>query len=147
MNRVRVALFAGAAFLTFACGGGGDRTPTQPSPQQPTQPTAPAAMPGTLTVQLVTPNADDGAILFDLTGPAAAADIVAVPQGAVVHSRVNGTTTRVAVFGSLSAGALLRFSVPDVNAAPQYAAKVTEASDRNNALRSGVTGYQLTVAP
>jgi hypothetical protein len=34
-----------------------------------------------------------------------------------------------------------------VNAAPQYSAQVTEASDRASALRAGVSGYQLTIAP
>lgn len=148
VTRGRVALIATTAVVTLACGGGGDdRTPTQPSPQPPTQPTAPVAVPGTLTVRLVTPNPDDGAILLDIAGPAPAADIVAVPQGAVVHSRTNGNTTRVAVFGSLANGELLRFSVPDVKAAPQFTARLTEASDRASTLRTSVSGYQLTIMP
>ena len=136
------------AGLALSCGGsGGDRTPTQPPAEQPTPPTAPVAVPGTLTARLVTPNSDDGAILLDITGPAPAAEITAAVQGAVVHSRTNGNTTRVAVFGSLASGALLRFSVPDVNAAAQFTAQVTEASDRANALRPSATGYQITIAP
>jgi hypothetical protein len=104
-------------------------------------------VPGTLTVRLVTPNADDGAILFDITGPAPPVDITAAVQGAVVHSRIVGNTTRVAVFGSLASGALVKFSVPDVNAAAQYTGQVTEASDRASTLRASVTGYQVTIAP
>jgi hypothetical protein len=150
-HRVRVVLSSGATALAMACGGGGDgRAPTQPPTQQPTQPnqpTAPTAVPGTLTVRLVTPNADDGAILLEITGPAPAAEIAAAVQGAVVHARSNGNTTRAAVFGSLANGALIRFSVPDVNAAPQFTAQVTEASDRTSALRTSLTGYQLTIAP
>jgi len=148
-----VALFSSAAALASSCGGsGGDRTPTQPSapqaPQQPTQPTTPAAaVPGTLSARLVTPNTDDGAILIEISGPAPLADLATPVQGAVVHSRTNGNTTRIAVFGSLAAGALVRFSVPDVNAASQYTAQVTEVSDRANALRASVTGYQVSIAP
>ena len=151
VHSVRALLLSGAAGLTLSCGGsGGDRTPTQPPPEQPTtptQPTAPVAVPGTLTVRLVTPNADDGAILFDITGPAPPADITAAVQGAVVHSRLVGNTTRVAVFGALASGALVRFSVPDVNAAPQFTGQVTEASDRASTLRTSITGYQIVIAP
>ena len=151
MRRVRVMLLSSAAGVALSCGGsGGDRAPTQPPPEQPTPPAppiAPVAVPGSLTARLVTPNADDGAILLDITGPAPAAEITAAVQGAVVHSRTNGNTTRVAVFGSLASGALLKFSVPDVNAAPQYTAQVTEASDRASALRTSVGGYQITIAP
>ena len=151
IHRVRVLLLSGAAGVTLSCGGGGgDRTPTQPPPEQPAtpaQPTAPVAVPGTLTVRLVTPNADDGAILLEITGPAPIADITAAVQGAVVHSRIVGNTTRVAVFGSLAGGALVKFSVPDVNAAPQFTGQVTEASDRASTLRTSVTGYQITITP
>ena len=148
LQLVRVMLLSSAAGVALSCGGsGGDRAPTQPPPEQPTAPTVPVAVPGTLTARLVTPNADDGAILLDVTGPAPAAEITAAVQGAVAHSRTDGNTTRVAVFGPLASGALFKFSVPDVNAAPQFTAKVTEASDRASALRTSVTGYQITIAP
>lgn len=150
--RVRVALLFVAVALASSCGGsGGDSSPTQPAapqaPQQPTQPTAPAAVPGTLTARLATPNADDGAILVEISGPAPLADLATPVQAAVVHSRASGNTAHVAVFGSLAAGALVRFSVPDINAAAQYSARVTEVSDRANALRASLTGYQITIAP
>jgi hypothetical protein len=151
VQRARLALLCGATMLASSCGGsGGDHAPTQPVPQppeQPTQPSAPAAVPGTLTARLVTPNTDDGAILVEIAGPTPVADVATPVPGAVVHSRGSGNTARVAVFGSLAAGALVRFSVPDVNAASQYTATVTEASDRANALRASVTGYQITIAP
>jgi len=148
MRRTRVLVLAGAA-VTWSCGGGGESgiAPTEPPSQPPVQPTVPSAVPGTLTARLVTPYTDDGAILLDITGPAPAAEIEAAAQGAVVHARANGGTTRVAVFGSLGSGALVRFSVPDVNAAQQFTAQVIEASDRTSALRASVTGYQLTIAP
>ena len=140
-----VALFTAFA-LAVSCGGEGGSTPTEPTPT-PVQPTVPVPVPGTLTVRLVTPNADDGAILLELTGPAPAAEITAAGQGALVHTRANGNTARVAVFGSLGAGALVRFTVPDVNAVQQYSAQVIEASDQGSALRASLTGYQLTIAP
>jgi hypothetical protein len=150
MHRARVVLLTSAIVLVSSCGGGGSDsgiTPTQPPTEPPIQPTVPSVVPGTLTVRLVTPYTDDGAILLDIAGPAPAAEIVAAAQGAVVNSRSNGNTTRVAVFGSLGSGALVRFSVPDVNVAQQFSAQVTEVSDRASALRASVTGYQITIAP
>ena len=150
MHRARVVLLMSAIMLVSSCGGGGSDsgiTPTQPPTEPPIQPTVPSVVPGTLTIRLVTPYTDDGAILLDIAGPAPATEIVAVAQGAVVHSRSNGNTTRVAVFGSLGSGALVRFSVPDVNVAQQFSAQMTEASDRASAVRASVTGYQLTIAP
>ena len=151
MRRVRVMLLSSAAGVALSCGGsGGDRAPTQPPPEQPTPPAppiAPVAVPGSLTARLVTPNTDDGAILLDISGPAPMADLATPVQGAVVHSRTNGNTARVAVFGSIANGALVRFSVPDINAAAQYTAQVTEASDRANALRTSVNGYGITIVP
>ena len=150
VHRLHVALFWGATAVASSCGGSGsDRAPTQPAPPQPQQPapTAPVPVPGTLTARVVTPNADDGAILVEISGPAPLAELATPVQGAVVHSRTNGSTTRVAVFGALASGALVRFSVPDVNAAPQYSAQVMEVSDRTNALRTSVTDYQISIAP
>jgi hypothetical protein len=144
-HRLRLVALAGALALA-ACGGGGDgQAPTQTTPP-PAPPVVPAPVPGALTVHLATPNADDGAILLQITGPAPAAEVTSAAQGVVVHARANGNTSRVAVFGSLGSGALLRFSVPDVNAAQQFSAQVVEASDRGSALRPSVTAYQLTIA-
>jgi len=146
LHRIRHVVLAGAAAAAGSCGGGdGGAAPTQPPPSG--QPTAPVAVPGTLTVRLVTPFTDDGAMLLDITGPAPVTDVAAAAQGVVAHARSSGNATRVAVFGSLGGGALVRFSVPDINAVQQYAVQVAEASDRASVLRSSVTGYQLTIAP
>lgn len=145
----RSILLSGTLALAASCGGSGEgkAAPTEPPAQPPVQPTVPAAVPGTLTARLVSPFTDDGAILLEIVGPAPAADVTAAAQGAVVHARANGNTTRVAVFGSLGSGALVRFSVPDVNVAAQFSAQVAEASDRSSALRASVTGYQITISP
>ena len=144
--RARVVMLA-SVFGLAACGGDGGKTPTQPPPPPPVQPVVPAPVPGSLNLRLVTPNPDDGAIMLDITGPAPAAALTSPVQGLVVHARANGNTSRVAVFGALASGALLRFSVPDVNAAPQFSAQVIEVSDRGSVLRTNVTAYQVTIVP
>lgn len=112
-----------------------------------TQPTVQPAGPGTLTVRVTSPFTDDGALLLEISGPAQPTDLTALSAGAILQSRTTDNVTRVAIFGPLENGALVRFAVPDVSAAPQYKAQVTEASDRTSALRASVTEYQLTIAP
>src|SRR5690349_6940610 len=92
----RAALLLAAAFLP-ACGGDAGE-PAKP-------------IPGDLTVSLATPNTD-GALLVAISGPAAVGAVQAAAPGAVVRARTQGTTTTVAVFGTLGAGPLLRLTVP-----------------------------------
>jgi hypothetical protein len=125
----RAALFL-AAVLLSACGGDGG-TPAQP-------------LPGDLTVSLATPNAD-GALLIAITGPDAVGAVQAAAPGTVVRAQTQGTTTTVAVFGTLAAGPLLRLTVPDTRQAGHYTATVREAADTQNALRGSLAGYALAV--
>ena len=124
---LRVALLLAAALLP-ACDAG---EPAKPQP-------------GDLTVTLATPNTD-GAMVVSITGPGVVGAVQAAAPGAVVRSRTQGTTTTVAVFGTLGAGPLLRVSVPDLRQAKQYAAVVREAADAQNAPRATLAGYALTV--
>ena len=127
---------AAALVVLFAAACGGEKA---------TEPTKPTVVPGDLSLRLTTPNADDGAIVLTITGPTAVTNVAASPQGVTVHARTVGTTTRVAVFGALATGELLHFTVPDVNAAAQFAAQVTEVSDRASALRASTVGYAAAV--
>ena len=102
-------------------------------------------LPGDLTVSLATPYTD-GALLIAITGPDAVGAVQAAAPGAVVRARTQGTTTTVAVFGTLAAGPLLRLSVPDVRQAERYTATVTEAADDQNAPRASLSVYALTVS-
>ena len=128
-------LLAGAAALWIVgCGDGGG-------------PIAP--IPGTLTVSLTTPNADDRAIHLSIKG-AAAADSVSNVQVATasltVFSRdLDGNEAEAAVFGDLASGALVRFSVPDVNRASSYNATIVDVADASNEVRSSLSGYSLAV--
>lgn len=131
MNRSvlpKIALLAGV--LVAACGKDG--------------PTGPVS--GVITVNLSTATVDDRAILVSVTGPEEITGIEVANPSYTLHSRGSGTAFKAAVFGNLGAGALLRFTVPDVNKVDSYTATVLQVSDAGNAVRAEATGYTLTLA-
>jgi hypothetical protein len=127
MNRFSRAALLLAVVLVAACDGG-------PASDQP--------RPGDLLVSLSTPNADDRALLVSIAGPEEISAVAAASPAFVVHTRTQGTTTRVAVFGSLADGPVLRLTVPDTRRAAEYTATVLDAADGGNADRAA-TGYAL----
>ena len=107
------------------------------------------AQPGVLTVRLTTPRGDDGAMTFEVSGPAIDSVIV-VDASLRLFTRRDGTggsTVSGVVVGALADGTVLTLHVPDVGAAAGYTARVLEVADRQNALRASLAGYALTVAP
>lgn len=114
---------------------------------------APAALeegpvPGTLTVVLSTPHADDGGLLLDLQGlelselrPVDASTRLFIRPGDEVDGRV-----RVALVGSSLTGPVLSFRVPDVGSVDRYSARLLDVADDSNALRQTTVGYGLEVA-
>lgn len=102
-------------------------------------------LPGDLLVTLASPNATDGGMVVSITGPDAVGSVRAADPGNVVRARTQGTTTTVAVFGTLAPGPLVRIAVPDVRQAGSYTATVREAADLESALRPSLAGYTLTV--
>lgn len=135
MSRMkRMGLVLGcAAGLAAGCDGG----PSGP----------PKPVPGTLTVALVTPAADDRAILIAVSGPETVGEVAAAGTGGyTVHARPAGTSFRAAVFGRLASGPLVSFTVPDVNRAASYTATVQEVVAPDNTLRASTAGYALTLS-
>ena len=101
---------------------------------------------GLLTVTLATPNPGaDGAILFRVSGPQALTSVAAGP-GLRVFSQSLSTSTRFAVTGTLTNGALVTIGVADTRSAAQYTAIVQGVAAPDFQLRS-LTGYSLTVSP
>lgn len=105
-----------------------------------TDPTA-----GTLTVSLTTPNADDGAIRFTLTGP-----FVTTPRAASVGHLVftrqrSPQELDVVVVGDLGSEAILILPVGNTEVAPDYRVTITQVATRTNALRTDLTGYSTRV--
>ncbi|MGH7537882.1 MAG: hypothetical protein ACREMF_04560 [Gemmatimonadales bacterium] len=104
------------------------------------------AQPGTLRVSLTTPNTDDGAILFEVSGPAIDTMAPVNASYRLFTRRIGTTTVRAVLAGPVASGTVATLEVPDVGAAGSYTATVTEVVDRQNQLRP-LSGYQLQVAP
>jgi hypothetical protein len=103
---------------------------------------------GVLTVSLTTPNPNaDRAILLTVTGPSALTS-AAVPTASSLelYAQPLSTTSRFAVTGTLTNGAVLTIGVADTRRAAQYAATVQAVAAPDFQLRP-LTGYSLTVAP
>lgn len=110
------------------------------------KPAGPATQAGTLTVRLTTPNADDGAVLFELSGSPIDSALAANASLRLFTRRADGSKVVGAVLGALNNGAVVTLRVPNAGATG-YTARVIEVADRQNALRASLTGYALTVTP
>lgn len=123
------ALIGAILALAVACGDDGPTAPT----------------PGTLVISLVTPNADDGAMLFTLAG-GTIEDPRPIDGAHTFFFRRDGTSAIVALcVGDLAAGPLIEFDVPDIGKASSYSATVTEVAGTSFDLRASLSGYSLRV--
>ena len=102
---------------------------------------------GTVTLRLTTPNTDDGAVLFDVSGPQVDTALAASSSLRLFTRRVDGSTVVGVVVGVVTSDVLVTLQVPDTSRAAEYTARVLEVADRQNALRASLTGYTLTVMP
>lgn len=132
-RRFAPVLAALATAVLAACGDAGMST----APEAP--------QPGVLTVTLATPFPDDRAVLITVSGPDEATAVVDAGSGYSVHARAGGTTFRAAVFGRISSGPLVRFTVPDVNRASAYRATIQEVVDPSSSVRGSTSGYALSI--
>jgi hypothetical protein len=102
---------------------------------------------GVLTLSLTTPNPSaDAAILLTVTGPSALTS-AAVPSASNLElfAQPLSTTTRFALTGTLTNGAILTIGVADARQAPQYTATIQSVAAVDFQLRA-VTGYSITVS-
>ncbi len=122
----RFALLAGMALALGSCSG-------------------PAA--GELTVSLVTPNSDDGALVVRVTASESqeiTGATVACTGCKIFPERPSATELRAVVTGDLVAGPLVRVSVTDTKSPTSYTVTVQQVASRTFQVRSP-SGYSLTI--
>ena len=98
-----------------------------------------------MNLNLATPNSDDGGVLFTLSG--GPVDSVVATSGQVYFAKVDPTSFRVIIAGTLAAGTIARVYVPDIRRVGGYSATVTQAAARGSYLQRDPAGYSLTLSP
>ncbi len=102
---------------------------------------------GDLTVQLVSPVEDLGALSFSITAtePTMIDTVTAACAGCTVFTtRISGSEMRGVVTGDIGPGAVLRVSVSDTKVPEAYVGQVLEASAPDYELVAN-TGMELTI--
>jgi hypothetical protein len=102
---------------------------------------------GELTISLVTPNSDDGAILVRVTASESkeVTSITVVCSGCTIFKeQPSATEVRAVVTGNLAAGPLVRIGVSDTKSPDAYSAQVQQVASRTYQVRA-TSGYALTV--
>ena len=123
---ISLSLLAGAALTLGSCSG-------------------PVA--GDLTVSLVTPNSDDGAVLVKVTASESkevTGASVACSGCQIFLEQPSATELRAVITGTVAAGPLLRVSVTDTKSPSSYTVQIQQVASRTYQLRS-TGGYSLTV--
>ena len=109
-------------------------------------PATPMPTSGAAAASLVTPNADDGAILVSLTGPGITS-VQSTSSAYFVQSRVvSASEVRLLVVGNVSAGVVATIVVPDVRRIGEYSGSVLEVASRGDQVRNSVAGYAIHLA-
>ncbi|MBI2073664.1 MAG: hypothetical protein HYT81_11670 [Gemmatimonadetes bacterium] len=102
---------------------------------------------GELTISLVTPNSDDGAIVVRVTA-SESKEITSVTLACsgckLFKEQPSATELRAVLTGDLVAGPLLRVSVTDTKEPSSYTAQITALASRTYQVRSP-SGYSLTI--
>lgn len=131
MRRISSKVVLAAAFVMLACS---KDTPTGPQP-------------GTLSVQLQTPNSGaDAAILFTLSGPTTVTNVRASAGDTLWTTDFSATSTKVVLTGPIGGGVILRFDVPDVNQYGQYLATISQVANSSNYALRSLTNYVAFVS-
>jgi hydroxyethylthiazole kinase-like sugar kinase family protein len=105
---------------------------------EPSGPTAAA-----LQVSLTSPNSDDGALFFSVTG--GRVDSVQAPGYMLYTHRPDPNTLQVIVTGNLASGTVAQLWIPDERRAAQYTASVNQAAARRSYLQRDPGSYRLSL--
>jgi hypothetical protein len=114
MISTRAILLPLVAVAALATCGGDDENPT----------------PGSLIVQVTSATSEDGAILFTIEG--SKITNVRASRGSIQTVTVDNTHQKVLLLGSLDAGDLIEFDVPNPGKVANYTATVEQVAGRSN---------------
>lgn len=132
----RRAVAALAVVVLAACGGASPTGPSTPTPP-PVLATA-----GVLTMELTTPNANDGAVQFAVSGPAV--DSIR-PIGYEGTTAALAGQSQAILTGALTTGAVARVYIRDIAKANEYRAWVVAAASRGNYQLQDVGNYRAVL--
>jgi len=127
---LRYPLLALVLLAATSCGGGDGGTGSNP-------------VPGTLNIVLNSPNTDDGAVLFTVTG--GPIDSVIPELYTTFSTRVDGNTHRVVVAGDIVDGILVGIQVPDVSRPGDYTVSIGQVASRTSHLLRPLASYSIKV--
>jgi len=102
---------------------------------------------GDLTVSLVTPNSDDGAVLIRVTASESkevTGASVACGGCQLFLEKPSATELRAVITGSLVAGPLVHMSVSDTKSPSAYTVQIQQEASRTYQVRP-TSGYSVTV--
>lgn len=102
----------------------------------------PAQTGGWLTLQLVTPNSDDGAAQFSVRGPAI--DSVKL-LGYDGFATIESGSANLVVTGLVGSGNVAQVHVPDLSLASEYQASIDAAAARQTYVLQSLTGYRAVL--
>ena len=129
----RPALLAMLFIAVLSCGGDGGTGPSGP---------------GELQIRLTSPNSGlDSAIVLTITGPAALTSATPGPGLRLFQpATLSGTTTKFALLGQLTNGAvIMTIGIQDLAALTQYHGAIGDVAMPTYQLRPSLAGYGLAL--
>ena len=124
----RLALLLAA----ITCGGNDSVGPGGPGPTPP--------LPGVIGISVASPNADDGAMLFSVTG--SIQSVAAAGGYQVLSYAPSALVTKVMVVGAIVSGPVLSLSVADK--AKPLGVTLDQVAARGTYVQRAIAGYQVT---
>jgi hypothetical protein len=100
---------------------------------------------GTLTVNLTSPNSDDGAVLLTVSG--GPIDSVASAGHQIYSARLDSNTLRLIVTGEVASGTIATIYLADMRLASSYSATVNQVAARGSYAQHDPASYTLTLSP
>jgi hypothetical protein len=103
-------------------------------------PTAPIVKPGALSAVLTTPNSNDGAVMFSVSG----GGVDSITRGDVsLSTGASGSVSAIAVGSIVNGSIIARVWIPDLNAAGNYTALVMQAAARSTYAEQATSAYRI----